>query len=632
MSTDTTTAEPVEEVKPEQAKPEHTRVHLAYGGLSSVVPDEGVNRLTLFTNLQRDPVRADGQVKHPLRLREALSLLHGIVASDFRYVPKDRTAYMAYMRMKRESAGMGMWAAQQAYYAWLQRNEPLAFVGLDPVVTAHPDQLLVQVFSKDEGTYARLGINWKAFALDGTPVYGTTNIDFSQTLYQAIQQLRSYRPTRLSLGKDASPVALAPGVPVPGGEKLDKSVNIPDSWLRGFLQVQSAATFPLDTFQLAPIDLYNVLRHLRLNGDRKGQRRGVRIELVPGEPARVVLEPWEIVVSSTAGMYRGKAAKVVRVWGRRRLMLLRRLLPFVESVEVHLMGSGLPSFWVFRAGEITLTLGLTGFTTSNWSQALNFDLLLPRKTQTTKPLEAVLDHLKKVWYASTQDLSKATGLKGATLLEALQTGCQQGRLMYDLASNVFRLRPITDAPLDLERLEYRNQRERVAHDLLVRRGAVKIATENRIPGTGLELTGKVVVEEDKREYRPMLLIADEGQVTKAECTCTFFRKQGLKAGPCTHLIALRLAYAEEERKRKQSGDPRQTVTVETRTFTRRDEEGEHLIQLSLERQKLKVRWGLAGKAMRLQTLTFNTVDEARAAYFARIDEAEARGYLDATAG
>ncbi len=578
MSTDTTTAEPAEEVKPEQARPEHTKVHLAYGGLSSVIPDEGVNRLALFTNLQRDPVRANGQVKHPLRLREALSLLHGIVASDFRYVPKDRTAYMAYMRMKREAAGMGMWAAQQAYYAWLQRNDPLAFVGLDPVVTAHPDQLLFEVFSKDEGTYASLGIDWKAFTLDGTPIYGTTNIDFSQTLYQAIQQLRSYRPTRISLGKEQPK---AP--PVPGGEKLDKNVNIPDSWLRGFLQVQSAATFPLDTFQLAPIDLYNVLRHLRLNGDRKGQRRGVRIELVPGEPARVVLEPWEVVVSSSAGMYRGRAAKVVRVWGRRRLMLLRRLLPFVESVEVHLMGSGLPSFWVFRAGEITLTLGLTGFTTSNWSQALNFDLLLPRKTQTTKPLEAVLDHLKKVWYASTQDLSKATGLKGATLLEVLQTGCQQGRLMYDLASDVFRLRPITDAPLDLERLEYRNQRERVAHDLLVRRGAVKIATENRIPA-------------------------------------------------CTHLIALRLAYAEQESKRKKSGDPRQTVTVETRTFTKRDEEGEHLIQLSLERQKLKVRWGLAGKAMRLQTLTFNTVDEARAAYFVRIDEADARGYLDATAG
>ena len=50
MSTDTT-AEPLEEVKPEEARPEHTQVNLSYGGLSSVVPDDGMNRLALFTNL-----------------------------------------------------------------------------------------------------------------------------------------------------------------------------------------------------------------------------------------------------------------------------------------------------------------------------------------------------------------------------------------------------------------------------------------------------------------------------------------------------------------------------------------------------------------------------------------------------
>src|SRR5690606_3648826 len=132
----------------------------------------------------------------------------------------------------------------------------------------------------------------------------------------------------------------------------------------------------------------------------------------------------------------------------------------------------------------------------------------------------------------------ATGLGWEPLIEALQLGCQQGRIMYDLAADVYRLRPLTDAPLDLNRLEFRNQRERIAHDLLVRRGAVQIVSENRIGGIGLELTGKVNVSEDRREYRPQLLLADEGQVSKAECTCTFFRKQGLKAGPCIHLIAL----------------------------------------------------------------------------------------------
>ena len=119
-------------------------------------------------------------------------------------------------------------------------------------------------------------------------------------------------------------------------------------------------------------------------------------------------------------------------------------------------------------------------------------------------------------------------------------------------------------------------------------------------------------------------------MSKAECTCTFFRKQGLKAGPCPHLVALRLAYADQELKRQRSGDPRQTVTVETRTYSKRDPEGEDVYQLSLERQRLKVRWGRAGQVMRLQTLRFNTVDDARAAYFARLGDLDARGFLDAT--
>ncbi len=88
-----------------------------------------------------------------------MSALYAVVASDFRYVPKDRTAYLAYTRMRRESANLNAWQAQRAYFSWLLRNDPTAFVMLDPVITVHPDQVLFEVFSKDEGAYAKLGID-----------------------------------------------------------------------------------------------------------------------------------------------------------------------------------------------------------------------------------------------------------------------------------------------------------------------------------------------------------------------------------------------------------------------------------------------------------------------------------------
>jgi uncharacterized Zn finger protein len=142
----------------------------------------------------------------------------------------------------------------------------------------------------------------------------------------------------------------------------------------------------------------------------------------------------------------------------------------------------------------------------------------------------------------------------------------------------------------------------------------------------------VAVAEDRREYRPQLLLSDEGQVSKAECTCTLFRKQGLKAGPCPHLVALRLAHAEQEARRARGSDPGQVITAETRTFSRRDADGEEVVQVTLDRARLKVRRGRAGQPQRLQVLRFNSADEARAAYFARVAEYGARGFLDATGG
>src|SRR5262249_5522175 len=150
---------------------------------------------------------------------------------------------------------------------------------------------------------------------------------------------------------------------------------------------------------------------------------------------------------------------------------MKRLLPFIEGLEVYLLGSGLPSFWVFRAGDITLTLGLTGFTGANWSSALGFDLLLPRKTQDGEPTKRVVAYLSRKWKADEAELAKETGVKGSALVEALQVGCQNGELMYDIAHAAYRYRPLVEKPLDLVRLQYRNAREKVAHDLLTRRGA-----------------------------------------------------------------------------------------------------------------------------------------------------------------
>ena len=55
------------------------------------------DHLHLFSHLNRDKVKFTATVKEAIAFREAMATLFAIVSSDYRYVPKDRTAYAAFM-------------------------------------------------------------------------------------------------------------------------------------------------------------------------------------------------------------------------------------------------------------------------------------------------------------------------------------------------------------------------------------------------------------------------------------------------------------------------------------------------------------------------------------------------------
>src|SRR5262245_4206639 len=128
----------------EAAETDRTSVRFSYAGPSQVVAAEGAAELALYANLNRPPVHLDGTLRQPLRFREALSVLYAVVGSDYRYVPRDRSAYLAYLQLRRESANLSLWQAQQAYFSWLLRNDPLAFCILDPIISVHPDRVLFE--------------------------------------------------------------------------------------------------------------------------------------------------------------------------------------------------------------------------------------------------------------------------------------------------------------------------------------------------------------------------------------------------------------------------------------------------------------------------------------------------------
>ncbi|WGZ90088.1 MAG: hypothetical protein QJT80_11340 [Candidatus Thiocaldithrix dubininis] len=580
------------------------------------------DHVQLFSQLQRDAVQFSGKLKQPLAFREALATLFAIVGSDYRYVPKDRTAYTAFMQMRRSNQNQGLAKAYRAYFDWLLRNDPLAYLILDPVISVHPDAVVMEVFSKDEGCYASLSFDHNFFASEGHVQYGTTNIDFSPDLAQGIEQIRSFRETQLTIGQQAVGLTSQTAEALPNSEVIEKRINVPQSWLRGFLQVQSSAQLAADVFYLKPLDLYNALRYLRLHADVKGKRRGLRIELEPKQAPRLVLEPHDVVINGSAEAYQGKVAKVVRLWGRRRLQLIKRFLPYTQSIEVRLLGNGMPSFWILRGEGMTLTVAITGFTASNWSQALNFDLLLPRRADSLATLKTVTSHLQSVWVAPLNEIANHTGLEVTACRAALQQACQQGLVTYDAAHQVYRYRPLTEQPLDMSQFQFRQPAEKLAYDLLSRPNAISALTLNLIPQEGVEISATITVKEDKREYLSQLKLNEEGQVSKASCGCHQIMQHGLSQGACSHLIALRLAYAEHQAKRDVN-----LITQETKLFIRRHKAQEEQIQLTLDQRRLLIHREINQQAKQ-QQLAFNTVQAARHAYLGKIAQLETSGFIE----
>ncbi len=123
----------------------------------------------------------------------------------------------------------------------------------------------------------------------------------------------------------------------------EEKIDLPDSWLRGFMQLQSAMCLPMRRVRVNREALYNVLAFLRRHKASRSPR-AVRFELTRGEPVRIVLEPWEKKIELHCDAYDGPRSETIRIWGRDRLRVLARTLPLIESADVYLLGSGMRVF------------------------------------------------------------------------------------------------------------------------------------------------------------------------------------------------------------------------------------------------------------------------------------------------
>jgi hypothetical protein len=528
--------------------------------------------LSFAPNLARPKVFFDAELKNPLRFREAMSALHDVVIGDLRFKRRDKTAYEAWKaEQQREESELrkqlmtqakeevaaklgkdapppnleadfrkmhGVYWTARRTWAWeLQKNDPELFrhlVPCDPVVTVAPDSVFFECFAKDESSYGCLFVDRDAFIGDSGFGLGTTNVDYSLALYDHFQSLRTYRATRLLVDPTGFEVK------VEGREEYrEEKIDLPPSWLRGFGQLQAAMGLPTRTVELSVDAVYSLLAYLKRHREKTGPR-SLKFQLTPGKPASFLIEPWNLEVKSRGAAYVGERPEEIKVWGRRRLMVLSRVLPLADRVTVQLLGSGLPSIWTAHLGEMRFVVALSGWTTNDWTSGVNLELLSGGFQEDPQLIERVRRALEADKRATLAELSTTTQAPREPLLGALHRLCKQGQVVYDFAGGVYRWRPVLPVALS-DALLGPEPEELTRGRALFLEKQVKLGRQEPL-SQGRRLVAATVGKESCES-----IFDADGAFSKAKCSCSHFYKHRLRGGPCRHLLALRLTVQSAEK-------------------------------------------------------------------------------------
>jgi len=519
-------------------------------------------RVGMGVDVGRDPVFLDGEVRESVAFARLMLALGEVVKLDERFQAKDNSAYQDWVAqeyLKELSTEMGvslekipallekreglaskyqalqaksrdlankLWAPRHKYYSWLSKNNRELWYVLDPIVSVHPDKTYFEAFSADESVYARVTLPHDVIDFSEPPQLGTTNIDFSLALEREFSRARNYRPLRLNVGLGAVELSTS------ASQVREKKIDLPESWVRGLVEVQAALALSslevvIDAWRLA-----DVLALLEAKREREGPR-SLLFELTPGEPVSVIVEPWNERFVLSQAPWSGKAPRTIKVWGRRRLRVLTKLLTLTDSVTLRLLDSGMPSFWSMRIGGITLTIGLSGWSSQDWASHARFSAFVPRQESDLTDLHQAKYLLQSSYSLDVSTLATSLNLRPAQARSLLQRLCRQGVAMFDPDSAQYLARALfPDGQLAPEPKADAEETQGLA---LAARATFSEYNDDL---TASERTVSALIALDGDSKNVVIRFDLDGRATFGQCSCNFFRYNKLKKGPCRHMIAL----------------------------------------------------------------------------------------------
>lgn len=573
------------------------KVNYDYASPSLCTQENNQTTLGLSPDLSRsEQVSFLGRLKHPLIFRDAMLMLRQIVISDTRPTKKERVEFFDWLdreierrivlhdqyapqlraslsqdidetiealgskddeiakllevkaALKKEIDASDTWKdyykLERSFWQYIKNKDLDLWFVLDPVITVHEDQVSFEAFSLDESIYGILSIDKEEFELLAPPKLGTTNIDFSYKLAQEMERFRTYNDVVLSVNPS--------GFTVDSGvlpEHLEKKIDLPETWIKGFNQVSAAASLDGLELDLSPIDFYDICSFLKRHKARKSPRY-MKWVLTPNKPIEIVFEPFKTVLTLQT-YYTGSKKREEKIWGRRRFLVAEKLIPLAKGFKVKLLGFGMPQFITADLGTMKLTIGLSSWSSNDWVKGTAFNVMAgfigegnyPKIYKLLKEKRALsFDQIYHLLPEDSKSLCKA-GI-GSLL--------KRGEGYFDLVHGLIRFRQLCNTPIPLSLYETTPIETKVQNHL---NEGMDYFTAQLNSEQIFTFTHHLQMSNEKyhrwnfrntpdyeREFDltdTTLSINNDGEICMVNCNCRVFQKGPRNiSAPCAHILAL----------------------------------------------------------------------------------------------
>ena len=544
---------------------------LAYRGRSTVTSRPPGLDVSLAPNLRRDRVSYEGTLRHPLRFREAIGALHDVVVSDLRYAAARQDRLTRPTRPSRTSARAEL---RRQVVSRGRGRAPRDSTPSYPKSMSMPTREAIQASAK-----ALLGRTAEVLQLPQPPRpralaaadavrpgdHGGARLPLLRVLQRRREQLRlpDRRPRGLraasATSRWARPTSITPGrctstsrscgATARRGSSIDpagfevqteqaegyreEKIDLPPSWLRGFMQLQAAMSLPMRRVPISREGLYNVLAFLKRHRAARSPR-AVRFELEPGRPV-------------------GGRARAVGAADRPARNALRRPArrddPRLGPRPAPACWPGCCRCWTRRrstcSGPGCRASGRSGWARCGccWASRAGRRTTGPAPRRSTssrrRPSRATTcwPTSRRRSASARRSASSRSASARARPRRLVAAGLNRlallGQVIHDLPAGLYRWRQVMPVALSLDadrsgapRDRGRAPAGRARHgDGRPRREPARRPAHPR----GRSVRGRAV----------SLLLDADGRMLRGRCTCSHHFTGGLRKGPCRHLQALR---------------------------------------------------------------------------------------------